>query len=145
MGKPPRGRMEIDLERACWDSGRSHHRWSMPFHIQSPFGDPGRRQVSWSLRADALNSVVFWAASRPLFSPPTTPAFFFFPSLPKMLTGFYFVFFHPVNSPDGVGYMGKKCGCLWEEEHIEFQSRRFHDMQLRQKLIGNKDFPGKHG
>ena len=76
---------------------------------------------------------------------PHHPRFFFFPSLPKMLTGFYFVFFRPVNSPDGVGYMGKKCGCLWEEEHIEFQSRRLHDMQLRQKLIGNKDFPGKHG
>ena len=87
----------------------------MPFHIQSPFGDPGRRQVSRSSRVDALNSVVFWAVSGPLFS---TPAFFFSPSLCKMLTGFYFVFFPPVNSPDGVGYVGKKCGSLWEEEHI---------------------------
>lgn len=101
--------------------------------------------MSLSLRADALNSVGFWAASGPMFSTPHHPRFFFSPSLPKMLTGFYFVFFRPVNSPDGVGYMGKKCGCLWEEEHIEFRLRRLHDMQLRQKLIGNKDFPGKHG
>ena len=46
------------------------------------------------------------------------PCFFFSPSLCKMLTGFYFVFFPPVNSPDGVGYVGKKRGSLWEEEHI---------------------------
>lgn len=45
-GKASKRKNGIYPERACWDSGRSHHRWSMPFHIQSPFGDPGRRQVS---------------------------------------------------------------------------------------------------
>lgn len=50
--------------------------------------------------------------------PPHYPRFFPPPLLCKMLTGFYFVFFLPVNSPDGVGYVAKKCGSLWEEEHI---------------------------
>ena len=113
VGKPPRGRMDSIRKELVGIQGgvtTGDPCLSTSKALLETLGG-GRCPVLES-RCPELSGVLGCLGSIVFY-----PCFFFFPSLCKMLTGFYFVF-PPVNSPDGVGYVGKKCGSLWEEEHI---------------------------
>lgn len=106
--------MEFLLERAPWDSGRNHHRWSVPFPCPKPFRDPEEEASDLALLSRFCEAATQWGSGLP-----QGHCFPFVPLITQRADWvlFYLLSCHP-PSLDSVGYMGKKCGCWWEKEQI---------------------------